>query len=247
MRELWEDTFSGNKNDDAHEHVERVLDIVSLFNIPGVTHDAVMLCVFPITLTGAAKWLGTMNRQLLDSHGPIPGMTPAQALIAIQTMADHSQKWHDGSSSRNIENNSNTKEIVAIVSKLDNLDRDMKKLKENVHAIQIGCQLCGGAHLDKECPLNKEVKSVEEVKYGEFGRSSPFINGAKYHVGPPRYYTRINNHLSFGEKRPRLEELLNKHLEEATRWRAKMEEWVKKLQENTEINTRNQSASLKNL
>ncbi|GKB75287.1 hypothetical protein Tco_0942182 [Tanacetum coccineum] len=169
--------------------------------------------------------LGTMNRQLLDSHGPIPGMTPAQALIAIQTMADHSQKWHDGSSSRNIENNSNTKEIVAIVSKLDNLDRDMKKLKENVHAIQIGCQLCGGAHLDKECPLNKEVKSVEEVKYGEFGRSSPFINGAKYRVGPPRYYTRINNHLSFGEKRPRLEELLNKHLEEATRWRAKMEEW----------------------
>nr|GEV66430.1 reverse transcriptase domain-containing protein [Tanacetum cinerariifolium] len=36
-------------------HVERVLDIVSLFNIPGVTHDAVMLRVFPITLTGAAK------------------------------------------------------------------------------------------------------------------------------------------------------------------------------------------------
>ncbi|GJT40867.1 hypothetical protein Tco_0940732, partial [Tanacetum coccineum] len=28
MRELRDDTFSGNKNDDAHEHVERVLDIV---------------------------------------------------------------------------------------------------------------------------------------------------------------------------------------------------------------------------
>nr|GEV60974.1 hypothetical protein [Tanacetum cinerariifolium] len=55
MRELREDTFSGNKNDDAHEHVERVLDIVSLFNILGVTHDAVMLRVFPITLTRAAK------------------------------------------------------------------------------------------------------------------------------------------------------------------------------------------------
>ncbi|GJS79327.1 hypothetical protein Tco_0729208 [Tanacetum coccineum] len=55
MRELREDNFSRNKNDDAHEHVERVLDIVSLFNIPGVSHDVVMLCVFPITLTGAAK------------------------------------------------------------------------------------------------------------------------------------------------------------------------------------------------
>ncbi|GJR76930.1 hypothetical protein Tco_0089295 [Tanacetum coccineum] len=58
MRELREDTFSGNKNDDAYEHVERILDIVSLFDISGVTHDTVMLHVFSITLTGAAKrWL----------------------------------------------------------------------------------------------------------------------------------------------------------------------------------------------
>ncbi|GKC11895.1 hypothetical protein Tco_1008677 [Tanacetum coccineum] len=135
MRELREDTFSRNKNDDAHEHVERVLDI-----------------------------------------------------------------WHDGSSRRNIDSISNTKGIDAIVSKLDSLGRDMKKLKENVHAIQIGCQLCGGAHLDKECPLNKEVKSVEEVKYGEFGRSSPFSNGAKYRAGPPGYYTRIDNRPPFGKK-----------------------------------------------
>ncbi|GJQ89493.1 DNA helicase [Tanacetum coccineum] len=67
MRELREDTFLGNENDDAHEHVERILDIVSLFNIPGVTHDTVMLRVFPITLTGDAKrWVerlppGTIN------------------------------------------------------------------------------------------------------------------------------------------------------------------------------------------
>nr|GFC26466.1 hypothetical protein [Tanacetum cinerariifolium] len=34
MKELRKDTFSGNKNDDAHEHVEPVMNIVSLFNIP---------------------------------------------------------------------------------------------------------------------------------------------------------------------------------------------------------------------
>ncbi|GJX63991.1 hypothetical protein Tco_0298334 [Tanacetum coccineum] len=77
----------------------------------------------------------TMNRQLLDS-----------------------------SSSRNIDSSSNTKGIVAIISKLDSLGQDMKKLKENVHAIQVGCQTCGGAHLNKECLLNEEVKSMEEVK-----------------------------------------------------------------------------------
>ncbi|GJY14980.1 retrovirus-related pol polyprotein from transposon TNT 1-94 [Tanacetum coccineum] len=68
---------------------------------------------------------------------------------------------------RNIySDNSNSDGIAAIVNKLDSLGRDMKKLKENVHAIQVGCQTCERAYLDKECPLNKEVKSVEEVKYG---------------------------------------------------------------------------------
>ncbi|GJS26777.1 hypothetical protein Tco_0487397 [Tanacetum coccineum] len=43
MRELREDTFSGNKDEDAHDHIDRVLSIVGLFNIPGVSKDAVML------------------------------------------------------------------------------------------------------------------------------------------------------------------------------------------------------------
>ncbi|GJT81769.1 RNA-directed DNA polymerase, eukaryota, reverse transcriptase zinc-binding domain protein [Tanacetum coccineum] len=90
------------------------------------------------TLYQAWECLGAMNRQLLDSQGLIPGMTPVQALT---------------------------------------------KLKENVHAIQVGCQNCEGAHLDKDCPLKEEVKSIEEAKYGKFGRPSPFSNGAKYHLG----------------------------------------------------------------
>ncbi|GJR59976.1 hypothetical protein Tco_1502138 [Tanacetum coccineum] len=86
-------------------------------------------------------------------------------------MVDHSQKWHDVTSNINTEGSSNSEGITAIVNNLENLSRDMKKLKENVHAIQVGCQICGRAHLDKDCPLNEEVKSVEEVKYGEFEAS----------------------------------------------------------------------------
>nr|GEW15989.1 hypothetical protein [Tanacetum cinerariifolium] len=281
MRELREDTFSKNKNDDAHEHVEQVLDMVSLFNIPGVSHAAVMLRVFPITLTGAAKrwvdklppgtvdswdllkkafiqrycppsntakelekiynlkqegdetlnqaWeryndllykcpthdinnhqkvnifyngLGALNRQLLDSQGPIPSMTPVQALTSIQTTAGHSQKWHDGPSSRNKESSSiNSEGIAIIVNKLENLGRDIKKLKENIHAIQVGCQNYDGAHPYKDCPLKEEVTSIEEAKYGEFRRPSPFSNGAKYRVGPPGYYTRMDNRPLYQEKR----------------------------------------------
>nr|GEU90599.1 hypothetical protein [Tanacetum cinerariifolium] len=61
-------TGRGNKNDDAHEQIERVLDIVSLFNISGVTHDAVMLRVFSITLTGAAKrWVDRLTPRTINT------------------------------------------------------------------------------------------------------------------------------------------------------------------------------------
>ncbi|GJS22255.1 putative reverse transcriptase domain-containing protein [Tanacetum coccineum] len=61
----------------------------------------------------------------------------------------------------------------------------MKKQKENVlggESIQVGCQNCRGAHLNKDFPLKEEVKSIKEAKYGEFGRPSPFSNGSKYLV-----------------------------------------------------------------
>nr|GEV88675.1 hypothetical protein [Tanacetum cinerariifolium] len=124
MKELREDTFSGNKNDDAHKHVEKVLDILRL----GVSHDAIMLCVFPILLSGAAKrWIDR---------------------IPSGTINTWRKSFHPND------------RIVAIRRKLDSIGRDIKKLKENAHAIQVGCGIYGGIHFDKECPLIKEVKEL---------------------------------------------------------------------------------------
>ncbi|GKF91259.1 zinc knuckle CX2CX4HX4C containing protein [Tanacetum coccineum] len=62
MRELKEDTFSRNKIKDADDHVDRVLNIVSLFNIARVSQDAVLLRVFLFTLTGSAKrWVDRLT------------------------------------------------------------------------------------------------------------------------------------------------------------------------------------------
>ncbi|GJW65905.1 hypothetical protein Tco_0117789 [Tanacetum coccineum] len=131
MRELREDTFSRNKDENAHDHIDRVLSIVGLFNILRVSKDAAMLRVFPFTLTGSAKrWVdrlapGTINTWDLlkkafikrPGSGPIPEMRPAEALIAIQTMVDHSQKWHDGTTSRNIGSSSRMDGLAALVNK----------------------------------------------------------------------------------------------------------------------------------
>ncbi|GJU87903.1 protein kinase-like domain, concanavalin A-like lectin/glucanase domain protein [Tanacetum coccineum] len=222
MRELREDTFSENKNDDAHEHVERVLDIVSLFNIPGVSHDAVMLRVFPITFTRAAKrWVDRLPIGTVDSWDLLKKAF-IQRYCPPSRTAKQLEEFHnfkqEGSSSEG---------IAEIVNKLENLGRDMKKLKENVHAIQVGCQTCEGAHLDKDCPLNKEVKGMEEVKYGEFSR--PFPNN--------RYDGRFKggyNHPSSGEKIPSLTEIINKYMEEASKRQAEQDKWLKKFYQSTE-------------
>ncbi|GKD91360.1 hypothetical protein Tco_1366867 [Tanacetum coccineum] len=57
MRELRRKLFAGTDDEDAYEHVRTVLEILDLFHFPGVTHDAIMLRVFPITLKGRAlRW-----------------------------------------------------------------------------------------------------------------------------------------------------------------------------------------------
>ncbi|GJS80962.1 hypothetical protein Tco_0747503 [Tanacetum coccineum] len=140
----------GNVNFEIKSQFMRELreDIISLFNIPGVTHDAVMLRVFPITLTEVAKRTAKQLEdirnfkqegdetlyQAWERYNDLLYKCLTHDINSHQkTRADHSQKWHDGSSSRNIDSgNSNFEGIAVVVNKLDNLSKDMKKLKENV-------------------------------------------------------------------------------------------------------------------
>ncbi|GJV32051.1 retrovirus-related pol polyprotein from transposon TNT 1-94 [Tanacetum coccineum] len=55
FQELLENTFSGSDNEDANEHIEKVLEIVDLFHVPNITVDQLMLRAFHISLTGAAS------------------------------------------------------------------------------------------------------------------------------------------------------------------------------------------------
>ncbi|GKB99176.1 hypothetical protein Tco_0985313, partial [Tanacetum coccineum] len=80
LKELRDNTFSGSDDEDTNEHIEKVLEIIDLFHIP--------------------EGLDVPTRQILDSKGVIPSMKAADAKKAIQDMADHSQKWHNGTSTR---------------------------------------------------------------------------------------------------------------------------------------------------
>ncbi|GJS29625.1 hypothetical protein Tco_0490245 [Tanacetum coccineum] len=80
----------------ANEHIEKVLEIVDLFHIPNITQDQVML----EEVISFYKGLDVPTRQILDSKGAIPSMKADDAKKAIQDMADHSKKWHNGTSTR---------------------------------------------------------------------------------------------------------------------------------------------------
>ncbi|GJZ25562.1 hypothetical protein Tco_0569815 [Tanacetum coccineum] len=117
--------------------------------------------------------LGIPTRQILDSGGAIPSKTVADAKIAIQEMAEYSQKWHNGTStSRSTETSDR---FATIQAQLNNLGREIKKVNEKVYDAQVGCEQCKGPYYTKDCPLKEEGKTLEEAYYTQFGR--PFQRG----------------------------------------------------------------------
>nr|GEX94414.1 hypothetical protein [Tanacetum cinerariifolium] len=74
LKELCDHTFSGSDDEDANEHIERVLKIIELFTTLDVTIDQLMLRVFPITLTGAAsRWLRNESVGSITTRGILKG------------------------------------------------------------------------------------------------------------------------------------------------------------------------------
>ncbi|GJV68592.1 DNA-directed DNA polymerase [Tanacetum coccineum] len=147
LKELHVNTFSGSDNEDANEHIEKVLKIVDLFHAPNIT--------------------------ILDSRGVVPTKTAADAKKAIQKMAEYSQKWHNGTSKgRSIETSDGLADIQA---QLNNLGRENKKVNEKVYAAQVGCEQCKGPHYTKDCLKKEEGKTLKEAYYTQFG--GPFQGG----------------------------------------------------------------------
>ncbi|GKA81061.1 retrovirus-related pol polyprotein from transposon TNT 1-94 [Tanacetum coccineum] len=260
LKELRENTFSGSNHEDANKHIEKVLEIVNLFHIPEVTQDQVMLRVFPMSLTGAArhllrnepsgsitKWetlkmkflnkycppartakkmeeevilfyngLNVPTRQICDSKGAIPTKTAADTKIAIQAMAEYSQKWHNETSS-----------------------------KAKIYAAQVGCELCKGPHYTNDCPQKEEGNTLKEAYYIQFGAS--YQPAGQYRVAGPGFYQRNNGNSSYPDRRQTLEESLTKFIAESAKRHEENSNIIKEIRASTDATIRNQGASIKTL
>ncbi|GKA53110.1 hypothetical protein Tco_0746425 [Tanacetum coccineum] len=76
--------------------------------------------------------LDVLTRQILNSKCVIPTKTAADAKVAIQEMAEYSQKWHIKTSS-NTRSTKTSDGLAAIQAQLNNLGREIKKVNEKVY------------------------------------------------------------------------------------------------------------------
>ncbi|GJX35310.1 homeodomain-like protein [Tanacetum coccineum] len=97
LTELQTNTFSGSDHEDAHQHIEKVLEIVDLFHILNITIDQVMIRAFPMSLTRAtSRWL---------RNEPTGSITTWECANTFKNIADaklliknglNLAKWHNG-------------------------------------------------------------------------------------------------------------------------------------------------------
>ncbi|GJX92763.1 lon protease 2, peroxisomal [Tanacetum coccineum] len=136
MKELRRNLFAGTEDEDAHEH-------------------------FPITLTGAARrWKNMLPAR--DGRDTIPSLGEVQLSI-IQMSVARSEQSSEATTWQGSSYNSD--DTTVITNKVDSFGFDMQKLKESIHAIQVGCKIYKEVHLTQECHLKEDGKVVEHVKY----------------------------------------------------------------------------------
>ncbi|GJZ44635.1 hypothetical protein Tco_0591890 [Tanacetum coccineum] len=201
LKELCENTFSDSEHDDLNKHIKNVLEIIDLFHI---AEEVILFCNEPNVPT----------RQILDSKGVIPTKTVADAKFAIQEMAEYSQKWHNMTSSK-ARKTETSNGLAAIQAQLNNLGREIKKVKEKVYAAQVRCELCKVPHYTKDCPLKEEGNTLEEAYYTQFGE--PYQPAGQYRAAGPGSYQQNNGNSSYPDRRQTLEESLTKFMAESAK------------------------------
>ncbi|GKA58030.1 hypothetical protein Tco_0757218 [Tanacetum coccineum] len=231
LKELRDKSFSGLKHEDANEHIEKVLEIVDLFHIP---KEVILFC----------NGLDVPTRQILDSKGTIPAKTVIDAKIAIQEMAEYSQKWHNGTSSRT-KGTETSDGLAAIQAQLNNLGREIKKVNEKVYAAQVGCEQCKGPHYTKDCPHNEKGNFLEEAYYTQFGTS--YQPRGQYRAAGPGFYQRNNGNSSYPARRETMEESLAKFMAESAKRHEENSNIIKEIIASTDAAIHNQGASIKSL
>ncbi|GJZ49814.1 hypothetical protein Tco_0604004 [Tanacetum coccineum] len=143
LKELRDNTFSGSDHEDANEHIEKVLEIIDLFHYCPSARTAKKMEEInnfqqepDKTLYQAWERFKELLMKFPQHYLKKMQEIVADAKVAIQEMAEYSQKWHNRTSrTRSTETSDG---LAAIQAQLNNLGREIKKVNEKVYAAQGG-------------------------------------------------------------------------------------------------------------
>ncbi|GKC08271.1 hypothetical protein Tco_0999881 [Tanacetum coccineum] len=112
--------------------------------------------------------LDVPTRQILDSKGAIPTKTTADAKVAIQEMAEYSQKWHNGTSLK-ARSTKTSDGLAAIQAQLNSLGMEIKKVNKKVYAAQVRCELFKGPHVRNTKVSVTSINIIRWARNIDFG------------------------------------------------------------------------------
>ncbi|GJU73320.1 hypothetical protein Tco_1264725 [Tanacetum coccineum] len=171
MRELRRKLFAGTDDEDAYEHVHTVLEIVDLFHVPGVTHDAIILRIFPITLKGRAlRWKDRIPTGYINLlyQCPLHNLNCQQKVHIFYTRLDiPTRKILDSNGFIPLMTPKKALESIQVMAYHSHKWYDETTTRErindvldNVDAIYESFK---GEHLTKECSLKKENEAIKHT------------------------------------------------------------------------------------
>ncbi|GKE59452.1 hypothetical protein Tco_1498637, partial [Tanacetum coccineum] len=175
MRELKRKLFVGTDDEDAYEHVRTVLEIMDLFYFPGVTHDAIMLRVFPITLKGRAlRWKdrlplgkkGTKHCIMLRKDTMIFFTNGRNIVLDIPT-----RKILDSNGFIPLMTPTQALESIQVMADHSYNWYDETTTRERINDVLNNVDAIHESfkreHLTKECSLKKENEAIKHSRYME--------------------------------------------------------------------------------
>ncbi|GKA04921.1 retrovirus-related pol polyprotein from transposon TNT 1-94 [Tanacetum coccineum] len=239
LKELRDNTFSGSKQEDANEHIEKVLGIVDLFHIPKVTQNQIMLRAFPVSFTGAgSRWLRNqqsgsittwevLKTKFLNKYYPF-----ARTIKKMEEINNFRQE-PDESLFRAWER---FKELLMKCP--THYLTDMQEVILFYEWLDV--------QLDKNLGLISKGAIPQNLLLSKkFG--APYQPGGQYRAAVPGFYQQNNGNSSYPDRRPSLEESLTKFMAELAKRHEENLNIIKEIRASTDAAIRNQGASIKTL
>ncbi|XP_071735906.1 uncharacterized protein [Rutidosis leptorrhynchoides] len=100
------------------------------------------------------KSIETLYDAWTQFGGSLMKKTPDEANNFISETATHSYDWHqemDFSRSSHVASTETSDELASVRAQLATVKRQMELMTKEMHAMKVGCELCQGPHLTKDC------------------------------------------------------------------------------------------------